>query len=51
MHCLTGTYLKQITDELIAEGKDGMTGKQYHPIKIVIPPSKSRIIFTYTNTD
>lgn len=45
MHCLTGTYLKSHSDELMAEGKDRSSCKQLFPLKIVIPPNKSRLLF------
>lgn len=40
MHCLAGTFVKEIPVE-----KDATDGKVYYPIKIVLPPNKSRIIY------
>jgi hypothetical protein len=48
MHCLSGTYLKSISDEMMAEGVDIISGQQYYPTKIVIPPNKSRVIYFAT---
>ena len=78
MHCLSGTYLKEVTmDEIsekskssagVTEGSkgnstnkskrsDGQTqtserrekqaakAKSFHPVKLVIPPNKSRLVF------
>lgn len=68
MHCLAGTYLKQVTMDEISEkskssasrskkttsskyskgsGEESKNGtqKNFHPIKLVIPPNKSRLIF------
>jgi hypothetical protein len=40
MHCLAGTFVKDIPVET-----DNTDGKIYFPIKIVLPPNKSRIIY------
>ena len=75
MHCLAGTYLKDITMDEISEkskssrgtrsrgqksgdnsrvssveenknrDRDDQSRKEFHPIKLVIPPNKSRLIF------
>ena len=75
MHCLAGTYLKDVTmDEISEKSKSSASRKQsssakhrskadgndeetkrrekekqrsqnFHPIKLVIPPNKSRLIF------
>ena len=71
MHCLAGTYLKEITmDEISCDNKsnapsngprskggrsqpgsrgtsieENKHGKTYFPIKLVIPPNKSRLVF------
>ena len=75
MHCLAGTYLKEITMDEISDSKSRSSagprskgaasssratsveenkkrehdqhqnGKTFHPIKLVIPPNKSRLIF------
>ena len=63
MHCLKGTYLKEITMEEILENQNRLEAqagqdtqsqeekaKKLHPIKLVIPPNKSRLIFL-TNKD
>jgi hypothetical protein len=71
MHCLAGTYLKDVTmDEISEKSKSSNTrskaskasstvskeegkrrekekarSKDFHPIKLVIPPNKSRLVF------
>ncbi len=70
MHCLAGTYLKEITmDEISEKSKSSASksklsesakassrhskkredqqakAKNFHPIKVVIPPNKSRLVF------
>ena len=59
MHCLAGTYLKEITMDDLSEKSSAKSsskqskvtetatdkGKNYFPIKLVIPPNKSRIVF------
>ena len=40
MHCLVGTFIKEIEEEHNPE--DGST---LYPIKIFIPPNKSRVIY------
>jgi hypothetical protein len=40
MHCLAGTFVKEIPIET-----DLTSGKIYYPIKIMLPPNKSRIIY------
>ena len=71
MHCLAGTYLKEITMDEISEKSKSSAGKSkgasesahassrhskkredqaakaknFHPIKVVIPPNKSRLVF------
>ena len=75
MHCLAGTYLKDVTMDEISEKskssagksakssskqskismmsseevkrreKEKMRSKNFHPVKLVIPPNKSRLIF------
>ena len=40
MHCLTGTFIKEIADEKCPD-----TGKPFYPVKIVLPPNKSRILY------
>ena len=75
MHCLAGTYLKEITMDEISDNKSKSSAgprskgaasssraasveenkkrehdqqhhdKTFHPIKLVIPPNKSRLIF------
>ena len=71
MHCLAGTYLKDVTMDEISEKskssasrskqssqkttltleeskrkeKEKERSKNFHPIKLVIPPNKSRLIF------
>lgn len=51
MHCLSGTYLKNVSDEMMSEGVDVVTGQQYYPTKIVIPPNKSRVIYFASASD
>jgi len=43
MHCLSGTYLKEVTDEVFDQN-----GERFYPLKIVIPPNKSRLTFFST---
>jgi len=52
MHCLSGTYLKEVanTDDL-ADSRDEKNGIQYYLLKIVIPPNKSRIIYFDSQDD
>jgi hypothetical protein len=45
---LSGTYLKEISEEMLAESIDCSNNHQFHPVKIAIPPNKSRIIYFYT---
>lgn len=71
MHCLAGTYLKEVTMDEISEKskssaksksksstkqqsgneetkrreKEQAKAKNFQPIKLVIPPNKSRLIF------
>ena len=68
MHCIAGTYLKDITmDEISQKSRSSATrsmvpsaknsaansneeskksrSKNYYPVKLVIPPNKSRLIF------
>jgi len=40
MHCLSGTHLKEEPD-----CQDVKSKKRYYPVKIVLPPSKSRVLF------
>lgn len=40
MHCLTGTFLQQISAET-----DPETDQELFPLRIVLPPNKSRIIY------
>lgn len=40
MHCLAGTFVKEIADENCPE-----TGRVLYPVKIVLPPNKSRILY------
>ena len=85
MHCLAGTYLKDVTMDEISEKskssaarskasisagklsagkqskqsmeetkrreKERQRSKNFHPIKLVIPPNKSRLIFFSKNED
>ena len=43
MHCLAGTYLKDLKEEKIEVR--GEQSAQLWPVKIVIPPNKSRLVF------
>ena len=68
MHCIAGTYLKDITMEEVslksrasaaksmvpssknsqaasAEESKKKSNKNFYPVKLVIPPNKSRLIF------
>jgi len=40
MHCLAGTFIKEINEESCPD-----TGKLFYPVKIVLPPNKSRILY------
>ena len=40
MHCLAGTFIKEISEESCPD-----TGKIFYPVKIVLPPNKSRILY------
>ena len=40
MHCLAGTFAKDIPEETCPE-----TRKKLYPVKIVLPPNKSRILY------
>ena len=78
MHCLAGTYLKDVTMDEISEkskssaarskassakhskmsaeeskrrDKEKQRSKNFHPIKLVIPPNKSRLIFFSKHED
>lgn len=40
MHCLVGTFLKEMAEEVSPSGKVKM-----YPVKIILPPNKSRILY------
>ena len=40
MHCLVGTFIKELEEE-----KNPEDGSFLYPIKIFIPPNKSRVIY------
>ena len=40
MHCLTGTFIKEIPAEKCPD-----TDQTFYPVKIVLPPNKSRILY------
>ena len=40
MHCLAGTFVKEIQEEICPE-----TRNKLYPVKIVLPPNKSRILY------
>lgn len=40
MHCLAGTFVKEIQEEECPE-----TQRKLYPVKIVLPPNKSRILY------
>lgn len=40
MHCLAGTFVKEIPEEQCPD-----TGRNLYPVKIVLPPNKSRILY------
>ena len=50
MHCLTGTYLRDVANDEVSDKNSDKSGgqpkrKSYYPVKIVIPPNKSRLVF------
>jgi hypothetical protein len=47
MHCLSGTYLKEIPDDHKQESFDAASGQTFFPVKIAIPPNKSRVIYFF----
>ena len=79
MHCLAGTYIKDVTMDEISEkskssasrskassakqskassveeskrrDKEKQRSKNFHPVKLVIPPNKSRLIFFSKHED
>ena len=52
MHCLSGTYLKEVANtEDLADSRNEKNGIQYYLLKIVIPPNKSRIIYFDSQDD
>lgn len=40
MHCLASTFIQEIPTE-----KDPETGNSVYPVKILLPPNKSRILY------
>ena len=46
MHCLVGTFIKEVPEEVNPEDK-----KTLYPLKIFIPPNKSRVIFFLSRED
>lgn len=40
MHCLAGTFVKEIAEERCPE-----TNRTLYPVKVVLPPNKSRILY------
>ena len=40
MHCLVGTFTKELPEE-----KDPSKDAQLYPLKIILPPHKSRLMF------
>ena len=53
MHCLTGTYLRDVANDEVSDKNSDSPGgqpkrKSYYPVKIVIPPNKSRLVFFAT---
>lgn len=46
MHCLSGTYLKETTEEIV-----DAKGQSFFALKIVIPPNKSRLVFLQTKEE
>jgi len=48
MHCLTGTYITQMAKEVGPDqgNSDIKCGNEvFYPVKIVLPPFKSRILY------
>lgn len=48
MHSLVGTYLKELPEETI-NSKDGV--EAFWPVKIVLPPNKSRVLYFQTKEE
>ena len=48
MHSLVGTYLKELPEETVnsKEGQD-----TFWPVKIVLPPNKSRVLYFQTRDE
>jgi hypothetical protein len=44
MHCLAGTFVKEIPSEECPD-----TNRLLYPVKIVLPPNKSRILYFESN--
>lgn len=40
MHCLVGTFIKEMTEEKSPESR-----QSFYPVKIVLPPNKSRVLY------
>ena len=40
MHCLIGTFIKEMSEETSPTSK-----KKYYPLKVLLPPNKSRIFY------
>ena len=45
MHCLAGTFVKELATERCSE-----TFNNLYPVKIVLPPNKSRVLY-FNNLD
>lgn len=40
MHCLVGTFIKELNEEISPTSKTKL-----YPIKVLLPPNKSRIFY------
>ena len=46
MHSLVGTFIKDLPDE-----QSGQLQHTLYPLKIILPPNKSRILYFWTKID
>lgn len=51
MHILAGTHLKEEPSQEEVSSSPTKKSKQYYPVKIVLPPNKSRVLFFESKED